>query len=104
MVRGFRSLDKDLLAFGIRSCNSALYRPGKPITFPLVTAMIDGFGVAGRNRIRADRRSSPRDGAVVRRAKFSQRAFRQGRRQPTSPIARLLIRLGFHHRKALTFS
>jgi hypothetical protein len=41
VVRGFRSLDKDLSAIGIRSGNPALYRPSRPISLPLGTAMMD---------------------------------------------------------------
>jgi AcrR family transcriptional regulator len=41
IVRGFRSLDKDLSAVGIRSGNPALYRPSRPISLALGTAMID---------------------------------------------------------------
>ena len=53
VVRGFRSLDKDLSAFGIKPCNPALYRPGKPITFPLVTAIVDDL--AARIAIASER-------------------------------------------------
>ena len=41
VVRGFRGLDKDLSAAGIRSMNPALYRPSRPISLALGTAMID---------------------------------------------------------------
>jgi hypothetical protein len=41
VVRGFRSLDKYFSAVGIRSAHPALYRPGRPISLALGTAMID---------------------------------------------------------------
>ena len=41
VVRGFRTLDKDLSAVGIRSTNPALYRPSRPISLTLGTAMMD---------------------------------------------------------------
>jgi hypothetical protein len=41
IVRGFRSLDKELSSIGIRSENAALYRSGRPIALWLVTAMVD---------------------------------------------------------------
>ena len=44
IARGLRCLDKELSAAGIRSADSALYRPGRPTTFTLVTAMIDDLG------------------------------------------------------------
>ena len=53
IARGFRSLDKDLSATGIRSENPALYRLGRSITFALVTAMIDDL--AARIAIASER-------------------------------------------------
>jgi len=41
VVRGFRSLDKDLSAAGIKSATPALYRPSRPISLALGTAMMD---------------------------------------------------------------
>jgi hypothetical protein len=41
IVRGFRVLDKELSGVGVRSRDPALYRPGKPISLALGTAMID---------------------------------------------------------------
>ena len=41
IVRAFRSLDKDLSAIGIRSGNPALYRPSRPVSLALGTAMMD---------------------------------------------------------------
>lgn len=41
IVRGFRSLDKDLSSVGIRSESPALYRSGRPTSLWLVTAMVD---------------------------------------------------------------
>jgi len=56
IARSFRSLDKDLSAAGIRSENSALYRSGRPITFALVTAMVDDL--AARIAIASERISA----------------------------------------------
>jgi hypothetical protein len=53
VVRGFRGLDKDLSAIGIRSGNPALYRPSRPISLALGTAMMDDL--AARVSVAADR-------------------------------------------------
>jgi hypothetical protein len=41
IVRGFRSLDKELSSVGIRAESPAMYRSGRPISLWLVTAMVD---------------------------------------------------------------
>ena len=41
IVRGFRTVDKDLASIGIRSENPGLYRPSRPVSVWLISAMLD---------------------------------------------------------------
>jgi hypothetical protein len=80
IVRGFRSLDKELSSVGIRSENPAVYRSGRPISLWLITAMVDDL--AARIAIASGRLGEAVQEIGRRFDELNTRRcrFRQGRR------------------------
>jgi hypothetical protein len=62
IVRGFRSLDKELSSVGIKSESPAVYRSGRPISLWLITAMVDDLAAGSLSLPAAWAKPSKRSG------------------------------------------